>query len=1550
VRIDNPSLLEGSTFSNLVVAQGTAFPVTSLDPGELFFRTDEDKLYVYTGTAWVDTTAGSSALTDANHIDTNALNTLTTVTSLVPLAIGNDQPGASRQLIFDRQSVQSRLWSGSAWVTEELQFNPAGGNVDFGDTISTGGDISIPGVLATVSDFEFTQSINSGTFEFRVRDGAGVENTGLIITGEPRVGIGTAAPLSNLHVADGSDTILRATTTGLGIKTGPEPSRGIILQEEISSGSWILQRNFSNNGSGPGHFAAERARGTAASPVVVQDNDVLLRIRARGYDGTDYEDAAYIQVNVDGTPASVGDATDMPGRIGFYTTPDGGDVPLERMIINRNGQVGIGTDIPDGTLHVQTASAGAVTARSDADDLVVEVGGSGGMSILAPDAATSNLFFGQASNNDAAVIQYSGASSTMIIGGNSSGTSVQMKYGSYQDGLILTDTGDVGIGTTNPTSKLQIGTGTTGDSNYITIGKGFDVASGINWLRSGITDATIEVTAGESMRFILDEADALTGQVFSWVADGAQIMRLTDTGQLGLGRNPAVSIDVEDTTDARLRLTVGGINAQLQAVSGEARLAGGGTAPLVFYTNGTEQMRVNSPSGFVGINETSPENRLHIRDDEFNGVAGDVEPLQIQSSSTEGKNTIQMGVGLQYGYIGVDRTGANAGIDFIVDLFDGTSTRTERFRIQETGQVVIGADLNGTSLSNSDVSIGNNGLSRLSIASADGLGAADVAFYFGTAANDLAGTMGYSQVNDALTIDYGRNGAADLVFDAAGAERMRLTNAGQLDLSTGSAIFEDPGAQNIRVIGRAADNGGQIWFYDNDRTTATSRIVGGLSDQLRFYVDTTSERLRITNGSVSVFGTFSTDSNIDIAGEINLNRVGGGIIDSTDPGSPLTLRGLDAGSALRNLARFDPDGASILYHAGIIALQTGDSGVQIRDTSGTLPIINLAGDNGVTLAQLFHNGGDGLYLRSISHGDGVRLQGEDAGGTLQNIFIGDPDGNFELYRNGELRLSSFANGITLTRPTAGAMQLINTANGANIADLTSYNINGGLTFRTETNGNATLYQTDGTGGIQDTWMTFARDGAVTLHHNSTEVFSTDSDGVNVVSGNIDFTEATTSVTRGIRFNGNVAISAGDAGDWLRLNQSQNFSNGVYTPGDFRIDGELSFGSGGRALDDVTGGQYGTVSTRGNGLGGYDGYSIHNRWVFMGNANECGIYNDIDNEWMLYGVRNGSVQLRHDGSEKIATSAAGIQVTGDVNATGNIQASGSLRVDGARGIRNITGGFGTVQTSGAGVGGYEGFSIEGRTVFMDNGTTAGIYNDTDNEWMLQTIPNGAVVLFHNGIEEMRTTTTGIQVTGNIVPPTDNTGNVGTAALTWAGGQFTNLTVDNTINVRGAIDLADNDILRFGSADDCEMFTNGTHMYMDLNPGIGNFYIRDGTTIRYTFDDNGDFTATGNVTANSDIRLKDNLEVIPDALKKVEQLNGYTYDLKERPGERFTGVVAQELEEVLPEAVGENEEGIKNVAYGNMAGLFVEAIKELNNTVKEQQAMIAELRRELEELKK
>lgn len=124
-------------------------------------------------------------------------------------------------------------------------------------------------------------------------------------------------------------------------------------------------------------------------------------------------------------------------------------------------------------------------------------------------------------------------------------------------------------------------------------------------------------------------------------------------------------------------------------------------------------------------------------------------------------------------------------------------------------------------------------------------------------------------------------------------------------------------------------------------------------------------------------------------------------------------------------------------------------------------------------------------------------------------------------------------------------------------------------------------------------------------------------------------------------------------------------------------------------------------------------------------------------------------------------------------------------------------------------------------------------------------------------------------------------------------------------------------------------------------------------RMQLDASGNAIFSGNVTAYgtpSDIRLKEDIEVIDNALEKVKQLKGITYTLKS-DGNRLTGLVAQDLEKVLPEAVytinsigdSVNEEPEEHLAiqYGNTVGLLVEAIKEQQKQIETLTAKVKEL---------
>lgn len=171
-----------------------------------------------------------------------------------------------------------------------------------------------------------------------------------------------------------------------------------------------------------------------------------------------------------------------------------------------------------------------------------------------------------------------------------------------------------------------------------------------------------------------------------------------------------------------------------------------------------------------------------------------------------------------------------------------------------------------------------------------------------------------------------------------------------------------------------------------------------------------------------------------------------------------------------------------------------------------------------------------------------------------------------------------------------------------------------------------------------------------------------------------------------------------------------------------------------------------------------------------------------------------------------------------------------------------------------------------------------------------------------------------------------------------------------------------VLAFGDSAD----TNAGEMWYDHT--LNSINMRTAGTQRFSLDSSGNAIYTGNVTAYgspSDLKLKENIEVIENALDKVKQLKGVTYDLKS-DGNRLTGLIAQDLEKVLPEAVytsqtladgkeGEVAEEHLAIRYGNTVGLLVEAIKEqqeqidtLNDYVKLQSATIMDMERRLNEL--
>ena len=155
----------------------------------------------------------------------------------------------------------------------------------------------------------------------------------------------------------------------------------------------------------------------------------------------------------------------------------------------------------------------------------------------------------------------------------------------------------------------------------------------------------------------------------------------------------------------------------------------------------------------------------------------------------------------------------------------------------------------------------------------------------------------------------------------------------------------------------------------------------------------------------------------------------------------------------------------------------------------------------------------------------------------------------------------------------------------------------------------------------------------------------------------------------------------------------------------------------------------------------------------------------------------------------------------------------------------------------------------------------------------------------------------------------------------------LTANVTLNNASTISTGTLDIARLGTTADPQFNSIGV-----------------GTTASAT---TGQIRATDDITAfySSDVALKENIHNIPSASDKIEQLNGVLFDWKQEyidnnGGEdgyfvrkSDVGVIAQDVEKVLPEIVGTRPNGIKAVKYDRLCALLIEGFKEMKQEIKQ-----------------
>ena len=300
---------------------------------------------------------------------------------------------------------------------------------------------------------------------------------------------------------------------------------------------------------------------------------------------------------------------------------------------------------------------------------------------------------------------------------------------------------------------------------------------------------------------------------------------------------------------------------------------------------------------------------------------------------------------------------------------------------------------------------------------------------------------------------------------------------------------------------------------------------------------------------------------------------------------------------------------------------------------------------------------------------------------------------------------------------------------------------------------------------------------------------------------------------------------------------------------------------------------------------------------------------------------GAVKIANNGIVKVETNATGIDVSGNIILDGTVDGR-DVATDGTK-LDGIS--AGAEVNVNADWNSSSGDSQILNKPSLSTVATSGSYNDLSNK---PTIPTNNNQLTNGA--------------GYITSATDNT------KLPLAGGTLT-----------GDLAFGDSIQAKFGASEDLKIFHDGNHSYI-RDSGTGDLIIR-GTEIRLKSNvDNDDMitciengatnlfysnakklettsggisvtgtiTASSNITAYSSKKLKSDIETIDNALDKVSQMRGVTFT---KDNEKSSGVIAEELEEVAPELVIDGE--YKSVAYGNIVGYLIEAIKDLKNEVEE-----------------
>jgi len=710
-----------SPASALTVSDGTASGLTPFGGTELFLDSSGDN-YLQFGSGTSSSPAiyfGDSADGDVGGIIyAHASNAMSFRTN-----------GSERMRITSTGNVGIGTASPSQKLTVEgtdARIYLTGANTDINMTGTADGQLSLDG-----NGFGFGIALNSSGANLYTNSASralilGTDETERMrITGTGRVGIGTVAPATPLHVYGG--TIKQEVASGVNNafigSTGSADSSYVRVQN--TTGSFDLTAGngaayLTSTINGPMNFYTnntEKMRITSAGLVGIGTTAPGGNLHVQGAagnqvrlyltDGDATGTANSLLISKSGTASFISDRQ-ASSQLWF------GTADTERMRIDTSGNVGIGTTVPDS----------AVTVYKSADAL-------DGISIRQNSAGASagaRLKLGNNSDaRDAEIVltgsgnsSYAGARTLNFVS-NIGGFGFYRSYTTPVATMVLDSSGNVGIGTTSPgnsrlavlnggaqavfsvrdsaNGRVQIGTTDYGVSNSLaadlqitnqalsgTVGMTFNVGDATNsgniYWRSNTSNNTVQIVGNPGNNYL------------AFATNVAERMRIDSSGNIGIGTSsPSRKLEVlkSGVDDVYVAVIGGGsgaggasvgigasgttsyIRGVNNGVSGYTPLNVGGSV-TVLETNGSEKMRIDS-SGNVGIGTSSVATNLHVYENTSNGTINNIALLDAgnQNPSVAGSGVamdFRSNSGSSYfGAVG----GYSDGTNYVAGLWGGAA-------------------------------------------------------------------------------------------------------------------------------------------------------------------------------------------------------------------------------------------------------------------------------------------------------------------------------------------------------------------------------------------------------------------------------------------------------------------------------------------------------------------------------------------------------------------------------------------------------------------------------------------------------------------------------------------------------------------------------------------------------------------------------------------------------------------------------------------------------------------------------------------------------------